>query len=65
MNLYGVVVEKHAPFREGQGGKKKISHLQFFINCACAAFNWVLTAMAKILQNFWIFCILKLSYVLF
>ena len=34
-------------------------------NCACTAFSWVLAAMAKILQNSWIVCILKLSNVLF
>ena len=44
---------------------KNSSIRNFLFNCTCAAFNCVLTAMAKILQNSWIVCILKLSNVLF
>ena len=51
MKFYSEVLEKHAPFREGRDGQK-IIHSQFLFNCACAAFNWVLTGMAKILQKF-------------
>ena len=34
---------------------KKSSIRNFLFNCACTAFSWVLTAMAKIQQNSWIF----------
>ena len=67
MKSYQVVLEKHAPFRESQDGQK-IIHSQFFVQlrmcCIQLGSHSFLTAMAKILQNSWIFCILKVSYVL-
>ena len=49
-----MVVEKYAPFEEGRDGQK-IIRLQFFVQLRMCFIQWVLTAMAEILQNAWNF----------
>ena len=64
MKFYGVVVEKHSPFRDGRDGQK-IIHLLFFVQLCMRCIQLGSHSHGENDEKFLNFCILKLSNVLF